>query len=475
MKNHLKFLMFFMTIVTLPIISYDLTAYGDETDLLADYIDIDVVDALGNNLNTLKDGTRATNLWFNNETAKITSSDEIHGLYLIWDVYPTGGITITSDAQEINLNTGYFQDYIDLHEFSSSEITISVNGEGKLCDIFAISSGILPENVHNWQSPLEKADILVFPTHADDEHLFMGAVMPMYLDRGDVTIQIAYMVNHSTEPYRQQELLNGLWESGIRNYPIVPEFPDIYSDSLEHAKTVYSEEDVLDYTLGLIDTFKPQVIVGHDIDGEYGHGAHILNAHLLLKAVEVSEEFPKKMYLHLYAENEIVLDVDAILNNYDGRSAFEVAEDAFAHHVSQSTYFQVSKSGFYSLQKYGLAYTTVGVDTGNDMLENIVTYQEQDRIEAEKLAAEKAEQERLEKAEQERLDEEKAEQERLELEKIEKEKQRLQELLNESEDRKTTTIIFAIGMIAISVVFAIFLGGNRKREDDYEDLNNMRK
>ena len=162
----------------------------------------------------------------------------------------------------------------------------------------------------------------------------------------------------------------------------------------------------------LLRRFKPQVVIGHDTEGEYGHGAHILNTDTLLQALKVSddpsqfpesaEQFgthsPKKVYLHLYKENQITMDWDKPLTAFGGRTAYEVSCEGFDCHKSQHwTWFKkwllgtdskpitaASQIKTYSPCSYGLYYTQVGADTvGGDFFENLTSYAEIKRLKAE--------------------------------------------------------------------------------------------
>ena len=131
------------------------------------------------------------------------------------------------------------------------------------------------------------------------------------------------------------------------------------------------------------------VIVGHDLKGEYGNGGHKVNALNLVEAVESAanlEKFPEsaqqygiwetpKLYLHLYEENEIVLDVNTQLENDPaGRTPFEIAVAAYQHHRSQHyTSYRVRQDGsrMYDCRYFGLYRTRVGDDTTADIMENI--------------------------------------------------------------------------------------------------------
>ncbi len=351
-----------------------------------------ISNANGTALTYLQDESTASGIIMQSgDTLTITSDASAQGIYIKWATYPSGGYTLTQNATTQQQNTGFFQEFVQMPLEANAPITLQMNGTGKPVEISLFSEGILPDNVHNWQQAVEKADILLLPAHADDEHLFFGGVIPTYLNMGNISVQVAYLVNHSTEPYRQQEMLNALWEAGLKNYPVIGPFHDQYSYSLLHAKSIYNEQEVTDYVADLYERFTPQVVVGHDFAGEYGHGAHMLFAECMVKAPEQTQAKPQKIYVHLYSEHEIIMEVDTPLENYGGRTAFEVAQDAFAHHKTQLTYFSVEKSGSYDLRKFGLAYNLVPPDTGNDMLENITPYSVQAQMQAEAEAAAQAE------------------------------------------------------------------------------------
>lgn len=328
------------------------------------------------------------------ETTRVTFSDggeiTLHNpqktaaLYLVWDVAPAHW-QLESAKEPVVMGKNRF-----LHQYAplpAEQATVKLRFEGAavLCEVRQLTKGTPPSNVQVWQPPLKDADMLVLPTHADDEHLFFGGAIPTYTARGKA-VQVAYMVNHNKEPHRQHELLNGLWLAGIRNYPVISSLPDQYSPSLAHAKTIYSPQDVLNYQVELIRRFRPEVIIGHDINGEYGHGAHMLNAATLQQAVVVAADATRhpasaqkygvwdtpKTYLHLWAERPLVMDWNTPLAQFGGATAFETAVKAFDRHVSQRDYFKVEQTGPYDCRKFGLYRTTVGNDVQkNDFFEHL--------------------------------------------------------------------------------------------------------
>lgn len=337
----------------------------------------------------LLDQSRYTKRTFQSgDSLNITSNEKITAIYLVFDPPSPGEISLSANGQEQKTH-GYLHDYIELSAPASSMV-LSFSSPVTLCDIYAFSEdGVVPDFVQRWQPNEAVCDVLFLPTHADDEHLYFSGLLPIAATREDCEVQVAYMVNHNGEYYRPHELLNGLWEAGIRRYPIIPDFPDIYCDSLDYAKSVYDENEILEYQISLINSLHPNIIVGHDLNGEYGHGAHMLNAHTLTAAVEQASKMPSgwntpKTYLHLYAENEITVDYSAPIAALGGRSALQVAKDAFACHKSQQTFFKVEDFGPYDCRRFGLYRTVVGQDTGNDIFENITTHEEQRRLDESK-------------------------------------------------------------------------------------------
>lgn len=323
----------------------------------------------------LLDGVRYTKQSFSNGgRLTVKGSGDIRSLYLIWDAPAPTKITILSGGRLQSSENGFIHDFIPL-EYPSDEVVLTFEGSAVLCDVYAFSEEKAPDWVQSWISSDDPCDILFLPTHADDEMLYFGGAMALAAER-ESEIQVAYMVNHNGEYYRPHELLNGLWELGVRRYPVIPDFPDIYSWSHEHAKTIYDENEILAYQIELIDRFEPQVIIGHDLKGEYGHGAHILNAHCLLNAVEKANWQTKKLYLHLYGENQILLNGDEPLERFGGATVFEMACRGFSCHKSQQQFFTVEQSGPYDMRKFGLYRSTVGIDSGSDIFEGITLYRD---------------------------------------------------------------------------------------------------
>ncbi len=316
----------------------------------------------------------------------------IGSVYVQWGTAPESRTVLTGiprSSSDITMPEGYgfVNDFILLPE-PSRKVIISWDKQTKpvtVAEIRVFSPGEVPSDIQRWEPPLEKADMLLISTHADDEHLYFGGAMPVYAGEYGKKVQVAYFVNHGL--LRTRELLAGLWEVGIKNYPFISDFPDQYVDSYDAAVRFYGLEKSIEFQVMLLRRFKPEVVLGHDLDGEYGHGAHMLNAKSLTLALDLASdpsEYPetaekfgvwdvKKCYLHLYEENEIIMDWTLPLEYFDGRSGWEMAKAGYQHHVSQHVFkFLVRIEGPNDCRRFGLFRSTVGQDIEkNDFFENI--------------------------------------------------------------------------------------------------------
>ena len=350
----------------------------------------------------------------------------------------------------------------------------------------------------------------MLPAHGDDDHLYFAGLLPYYAGELDYRVQVVYLTSHRWDnTVRAHEILNGLWATGVEAYPVLGYGLDFRVDSLEGSYRVYanngiSKEELVGFVVEQLRRFKPLVAVGHDIDGEYGHGMHKVYADLLMQAVAVSNDpnaYPEltqkygtwdvpKTYLHLLETDPIVIDYDIPLESFDGLTAFQVSQQyGFPCHVSQHIYkafiewlygkeneiTKASQIERHNPCEFGLYRSTVGPDVQkNDFLENVVTYDQQLLLEQERLAQEKLE---LERQEQARKEQEQREQEQLAQEEAdrltEEEEQMLQELLaaQDALRRRNLTIALVFGGV-IAIAFTVAYDSTKRR---YEKDPALRK
>lgn len=435
------------------------------------------------------------------------------GLYLLFDLeYGSYTVTDNDSGKTFAAGTlGMLHEYINLvSAFGAMPKSVTLtfgSGSVRLSELYVFSEGQLPDFVQVWEAPLDgRADIVLFATHGDDDHLFFAGILPHYATLPDCAVQVVYLTDHrNLTNSRTHEMLNGLWAVGVTAYPVFGSFADFLIEDLQGSYDEYlhtygtTQDELQSFVVEQIRRFRPQVAIGHDINGEYRHGMHMVYTDLLIKALDMANDpaiFPEsaekwgtweipKLYLHLYAENPIVMDWDVPLERLGGMTAFEVSQQlGYPCHKSQQwTWFtrwingkdspitKASQISTYSPCKYGLYRSTVGPDVErNDFLENIVTYSEQERLEQERLEQERLEQERLEqeRLEQERLEQERLEQERLEQERLEQERleaERLeQERLEQEQEKKELTLAIACLAILVVALAAVLVFAARRRK-----------
>lgn len=376
-----KIFAFVFTLVCLCAV-FTLTSFGGEIT------DAKTVTSSGN-ADKLTDSNYKTKIKFDGGgTVRIESENEkISYVYVIWDNPPDIWYLNEELVSYTHGKNGFIHEFISLNS-PCGFVTVNVPVGKTLCDVRVFSEGEIPSDVQIWNPPCERADLLMLPTHSDDDHLYFGGTMPYYGGELGMRVQVAYITNHWNEPVRTHELLNGMWTVGITAYPVISDFPDKPTFELETAKKVYDCDEVRGYIVELIRRFKPYVLLGHDLLGEYGHGAHMLSAHLITEAIEISmnsDAYPEsaqkygtwdvpKTYLHNYEENQIRMDWNIPLERFGGKTGFQMAEAGFDCHKSQHIYnLKVIRNGRTSCRFFGLYRTTVGVDEKkDDFFENIV-------------------------------------------------------------------------------------------------------
>ena len=283
----------------------------------------------------------------------------------------------------------HFAQYYDLQ--GETEVRIShANPRTKhhsllINDLRVITPGTPPDDFQIWQDPPEKVDMMLIHGHPDDEVLWFGGLLPYYAGELHKDVLVVCTTPHMN--YRRHELLNSLWMCGVRNYPEIGTFPDVIGLRMNVVMEKWGKEKILAYITEQYRKYKPDVVVTHDFNGEYGHGVHKTVAWAATKSIPYANDPSKysssykeyglweipKVYVHLYEENMIEMDWTSPLDFFDGRTALEIAADAFQCHASQQNRgWFVRDHGEYDNALFGLYHTLVGPDVkGGDMFENL--------------------------------------------------------------------------------------------------------
>lgn len=362
-------------------------------------------------VSALTDGAEGTYEVFDiGAVIKIRADEPIAGVYIKFDRTPPEWLLRAGTVEMRCGRYGFLHEWCDISSLGcdAHEVELVFDcGAAEICDIYVFSFGDIPDWVQRWEPAEGDADLMLMTTHADDEQLFFLGVLPYYAGELQYSVQVVYFTNHNNTRCRPHELLNGLWTVGVRRYPVIgglPDYWDGYNETLEYSYAAalaegFTRDDLVDFQTEMLRRYRPQVVVGHDIDGEYGHPQHKINTDTLIEALTLAADplyelksgahlgvwDVPKTYLHLYPENAITMNWDVPLSKFDGMTAYEVSKLGYACHLSQQytwftawingedvKYTRASEISTYKPTDYGLYRSLVGTDiAGGDFFENL--------------------------------------------------------------------------------------------------------
>lgn len=255
-------------------------------------------------------------------------------------------------------------------------------------EIRVFGEGDKPPDVQDWQEQ-DDCDLMLISCHPDDEVLWFAGFLPTYAGERNYRVQVVEMTTPTDpEPERPLELLACLWHCGVRSYPHFLGLRDIQGGSLKKQYKIWESKDhVMRLVTEAIRKYKPEVVLTHGVEGEYGHSAHRVTsaaARACVKYAAKKKKYPesaeeygtwrvKKLYLHEYGKNQIVMDWDQPLSAFGGKTGYQVAEEAYQFHASQiARGWTFSQGREHDNTLFGLYYSAVGEDTEkNDFMEHI--------------------------------------------------------------------------------------------------------
>ncbi|MBR6030326.1 MAG: PIG-L family deacetylase [Clostridia bacterium] len=286
--------------------------------------------------------------------------------------------------------TAHLTDWYPLPEGTQQARLVNTDkGRLFLAELQVYSPGEKPEDVHSWVD-LEKADLMLVSCHPDDELLWFGGLLPTYAGQRGLRVQQVTVV--PSTPQRRLELLDGLWHCGVTAYPVFLNMKDSSTHTLSAQYKKWNKSTLYERVTAVIRRFKPEVVVTHDLYGEYGHGGHRATADAVTHAVSLAANADKykdslreygtwqvlKCYVHLYDQGTLQFDWHQPLEAFGGRDGLKVATEALAFHRSQTAHgWAMEDGGDNNNAVFGLYYTAVGPDEDkNDLMEHIILVEE---------------------------------------------------------------------------------------------------
>lgn len=331
-------------------------------------------------------------------TVTITPGDEpAAGVYVEFGKTRLPFLVQVKDGRDwvtVAANGGYYaQEYVAFPPISGQfRLRFITNGSAEylqIAELTVLGEGDIDgDRIHIWRDTVDKADLMITVAHPDDELLWLGGCIPYYAGERNMDVLVTYLT--CSKSCRELELLNGLWHCGIRHYPVILYLPDFKAYSAESVYDRWNRIQLYYDLVTLIRRHRPEVVVTHDLKGEYGHAQHVACAYSTRRAVEYAaledyhkksaQEYgpwqTKKFYVHLGEEFTTYINWHEPLSFFDGKSSFQIASEAYAMHLSQmdgETIYEVADRGTqYDSFIFTLEQSCVGMDVkGGDLFENI--------------------------------------------------------------------------------------------------------
>jgi len=234
-----------------------------------------------------------------------------------------------------------------------------------------------------------KAAMMIVLAHPDDEAYFPGLIPELALVR---KLPVVVIVMTSGEAglnppgdrtVREAEMRRACRAYGLPNPPLFARFADgAFQGTLEDNWKLWGGESAAAaYLVQEIRRYRPEVIVTHAMDGEYGHPNHVGCTLSVTKAFAGAADpvafpvppggpapwAPRKLYLHRWPTRPIEVRWDVPVPGLNGRTCLDLGNAGGRRHVSQG----YANRDFAELDgdrssKFGLYASTVGWDTKTD-------------------------------------------------------------------------------------------------------------
>lgn len=362
--------------------------------------------ASSNNINfkNAKDNSYKTE-WISEKSSSryvditVSSSHEIGGIYLLWDRMPkkwelqvkendNSWTKINESGEEVYL-VQYIrvpEQYKSYNNFRLLMAPTSTSSEVNIAEIDIYTPGEPPYFAPEWQSR-DRVDLLTIVSHPDDEDLYMGVPPPTYTDQGYECATVYMTFGDKSSSVRRYEALESAWRLGNKYYPTRGNFRDVKRITKEEMMEIWGLDETISFIVEQIRKYKPSVIVTHDVNGEYGHGAHKLTMYATSLAFDYAGDpnrypasfqkygtwQPGKLYIHLYDSNKLnTMSLTTKLNSFGGSTVLKVVDEAYKRHDSQLPGRSLPVDGRYDMRKFGLYDTKLGPDSSHDtMFENV--------------------------------------------------------------------------------------------------------
>lgn len=276
--------------------------------------------------------------------------------------------------------------YSTTHTLSQSvaRLVLTTNNlTASVAEVRVYEQDKVPTLVPQWSESNKKADLMVVSAHQGDELLYFGGLIPSAVGQGK-NVELVYLSTADRD--RLDESLSAMWTAGLTNAPVYLGFEEDDVRKYEDAVNAWDLETAVSALVERIRATQPDVLVTHNVNGEDGDTQHSYTATLVRRAVLLAADpasYPdsyakygawevRKLYIHQYEANTVLLDYDAPLEGLGSLTAAQTAELAFGKYASLSKRSITRYNEEFQASSYGLIASTVGEDVKkSDLFEHI--------------------------------------------------------------------------------------------------------
>ena len=298
-------------------------------------------------------------------------TEEASGVLLCW-YDALNYVTITLyDGAGTKLSTKQYQgtDY-RLFVSAAGARSMSITCDGRsarvsLCEVRVCAPGYTPP----FQTNRDKLDLLLVLSGVSEELDLLAGVLPLYAGEHQIQTGIVYIGRDYG--YQVQEAFRAFEAMGIDVQPIFLQIDDHAASVFGTLPASWREQKLKDKLLPLLRQYEPAVVVTCDPEDTLSMARAPYTATIMGRIFSSSGKVLKvQKFYQLSAAGTTCLNWEQPLMRYDGRTAQEVAQEAFGCYVSEASY----GTKIPAQSRFRLAYSAVGEDVkGNDLFENIDT------------------------------------------------------------------------------------------------------
>ena len=236
-----------------------------------------------------------------------------------------------------------------------------------LCEVKVCGPGYEPRNLAG-KGPV---DLMLILSSVSDELDLMGGLLPLYAGEHGIKTAVVYLGRD--DGYQVQAAFQALDDMGLDVIPLFLQREDHMTSNMGRIASYWKENDLRKELASILLTYQPKVVVTCDPNNDSERARTIYTGRLVQDMVKkgIISKTPSIQKLYCLSQNgSTVVDGDLPLAVYGGRTAADVAREAYAQYRTEASYGTVIPVS----PRFTLAYTKVGADERlNDLFEHLDT------------------------------------------------------------------------------------------------------